>query len=127
MERSGIATGKGGEIEMEMPKYVREVLEKLEMAGYEAWCVGGCVRDILMGIAPHDYDITTNALPHEIKSLFKKTVDTGIKHGTVTVIIGNKPIEITTYRTENGYLDNRHPDKVEFVSDIKCLIVVLLQ
>ncbi|MBQ8203601.1 MAG: CCA tRNA nucleotidyltransferase [Clostridia bacterium] len=102
----------------EIPQQINKIIKKLEYAGFEAYMVGGCVRDILMGLTPHDYDITTSALPHQIKELFEKTVDTGIKHGTVTVIFDNMPVEITTYRCESGYSDNRRPDKVNFVSDL---------
>ncbi len=92
------------------------VIEKLEKSGFEAFAVGGCIRDILMGIPAHDYDITTNATTDEIKKVFSdcKTIDTGIKHGTVTVLIEKEPFEITTYRLESTYTDNRHPDKVIF-------------
>lgn len=106
-------------MELILPKYVNCVILSLESAGFEAYAVGGCVRDMLMGIVPKDYDITTNATPKQIKSIFKNTADTGIKHGTVTVISCGVPIEVTTYRTEYGYSDNRRPDKVEFVSNIK--------
>ena len=104
---------------IKIPQFISDTIKTLENAGFEAYIVGGCVRDILMGIAPHDYDITTSALPHEIKSLFEKTIDTGIKHGTVTVIKENIPIEITTFRTEGAYSDNRRPDNIEFVKDLK--------
>lgn len=103
----------------EAPKEVKFILSTLENAGYEAFCVGGCVRDILLSITPNDYDITTNALPNQIKSLFEKTVDTGIKHGTVTVIINTIPFEVTTYRTDGDYLNHRKPENVLFVSNIK--------
>lgn len=95
------------------------VLATLENAGFEAYVVGGAVRDSIMGKIPSDYDITTNALPKQIKALFPRTIDTGIKHGTVTVIDNKIGYEITTYRTEEKYADNRHPDKVEFVTDIE--------
>lgn len=104
---------------IKIPQFVSEAIKILENGGFEAYIVGGCVRDILMDIVPHDYDITTNATPYEIKSLFQRTVDTGIKHGTVTVLIGDRPIEITTYRTEGDYSDNRRPDNIEFVTDLK--------
>ncbi len=100
------------------PHYVSFCLENLTKNGHKAYLVGGCVRDMLMGKAPTDFDITTSALPEEIISLFDKTIPTGIKHGTVTVIIDNTPIEITTFRTEKGYTDSRHPDGVSFVSDL---------
>lgn len=104
---------------------IREEAEKalflLSNNGYEAYLVGGCVRDSILGRSFTDYDITTNALPFEIKTVFKnfKTIDTGIKHGTVTVVIGNLPIEITTYRIDGEYSDNRHPDKVIFSRNIR--------
>ncbi|MCQ2455706.1 MAG: CCA tRNA nucleotidyltransferase [Clostridia bacterium] len=105
---------------LNIPISVGDILLAIENSGFEAYIVGGCVRDLLMGKTPDDYDITTNALPKEIKSVFKNTADTGIKHGTVTVIDGNNtPFEVTTYRTESGYSDMRHPADVKFVSDIK--------
>ncbi len=102
-------------MDIKIPDNITEIIEKLEENGFEAYIVGGCVRDILMDITPHDYDVTTNALPNQVKSIFEKTVDTGLKHGTVTVISDNIPVEVTTYRTESGYTDNRRPDKVDFV------------
>ncbi len=102
-----------------LPKNINFVLKTLQKAGFEAYIVGGCVRDALMGIPPHDYDITTSATPDEVKVLFCHTVDTGIKHGTVTVIEDGEPIEVTTFRTESGYSDSRHPDNVLFVRDLK--------
>ncbi len=101
-----------------IPKNITFVLESLEKSGFEAYLVGGCVRDMLMNILPHDYDITTSATPDEIKSVFSHTADTGLRHGTVTVIEENEPIEVTTFRTEGDYTDSRHPDCVEFVRDI---------
>ena len=102
-----------------LPKEVKFIIDELISHGYEAYIVGGCVRDKIMGIVPHDYDITASAMPSEIKSIFKSTADTGIKHGTVTVIIGNKPFEVTTFRSEFGYSDSRHPDKVVFINNIE--------
>ena len=102
-----------------LPKEVKKILSVLNQSGFEAYIVGGCVRDILMGKAPHDFDITTSATPEQIKSLFNKTADTGIMHGTVTVIENGIPFEVTTFRTESGYSDLRRPDKVYFVKDIK--------
>lgn len=93
---------------------VKKCLSVLESAGFEAYIVGGAVRDFLLGITPDDYDITTNALPIDVKSLFKKTIPTGEKHGTVTVIMDNIPIEVTTYRVDESYTDMRHPDSVKF-------------
>jgi tRNA nucleotidyltransferase (CCA-adding enzyme) len=97
-----------------IPEYAQTVLKTLEDNGYEAYLVGGCVRDMLLGREPNDYDIATNALPTQVKECFAKTVDTGIKHGTVTVVVGNDTVEVTTYRTEHGYSDGRRPDSVEF-------------
>lgn len=102
-----------------LPEEVKKILSVLENKGFKAYIVGGCVRDILMEKTPHDYDIATSASPEQIKSLFNKTADTGIKHGTVTVIENGIPFEVTTFRTESGYSDLRRPDKVYFVKDIK--------
>lgn len=102
-----------------LPDSVKFVLDKLNFAGFEAYIVGGCVRDCLLGIEPDDYDICTNAKPYEIINLFDKTVKTGIKHGTVTVISGGSAVEVTTFRTDGEYADSRHPEKVTFVSDLK--------
>ena len=102
---------------MYLPKYVEETLQTLNEAGYEAYVVGGCVRDFVMKNQPHDYDICTSALPDEIESLFERTIPTGKKHGTITVL-KEEPLEITTFRTEEDYSDHRHPDTVKFVSKI---------
>lgn len=93
-------------------------LKTLESNGYEAYIVGGAVRDILMGLEPQDFDITTNAKPQEIMDIFEKTIPTGIDHGTVTVVLNNKSIEVTTYRNDGKYSDHRSPERVSFVSDI---------
>ncbi|MBQ9097628.1 MAG: CCA tRNA nucleotidyltransferase [Clostridia bacterium] len=95
-----------------------EIIEKLEKSGFEAYFVGGCVRDVLMGKHPGDIDITTSASPEEVIHIFEKTYPTGINHGTVTVAENGILAEVTTYRCEKGYKDFRHPDGVEFVSDI---------
>lgn len=95
------------------------VLEKFNEAGYEAYFVGGCVRDYLLNDDFSDIDITTNALPDEVKQIFKKSIDTGIQHGTVTILINGDSFEVTTFRTEDDYIDHRTPEKVEFVSDLK--------
>ncbi len=102
-----------------VPRPVLSALQALENAGYEAFMVGGCVRDMAMGQKPSDWDIATSAQPEQIKVVFskEKTVDTGIKHGTVTVISENLAMEITTYRTEGTYSDHRHPDVVEYTQD----------
>ena len=95
------------------------ILEKFNEAGYEAYFVGGCVRDYLLNDDFSDIDITTNALPDEVKKIFRKSIDTGIQHGTVTILINGDSFEVTTFRTEDDYIDHRTPEKVEFVSDLK--------
>ena len=104
-----------------LPQNVQTALDTLTAHGYEAYVVGGCVRDLLMGIPPHDYDICTGALPEETKACFKeyRVIETGIQHGTVTVLIDHEPFEITTYRTEGDYLDGRHPSSVSFTRDLE--------
>ena len=104
---------------LKIPEKIKFVLRTLTQNGYKAYIVGGCVRDSLLGITPSDYDVTTSAKPEEILGLFDKTVPTGLKHGTVTVIIENEPIEVTTFRTEGEYKDFRHPQNVEFVTDLR--------
>lgn len=103
---------------MRIPEKVNIIIETLTVAGYEAYAVGGCVRDTLLGKSPHDWDITTSANPMEIKELFSKTVDTGIKHGTVTVLLHGDQYEVTTYRIDGEYEDNRKPKSVEFTSSL---------
>jgi len=103
----------------EIPQAQEFIINRLAQNGHKAYIVGGCVRDILLGKTPDDYDITTSATPQEIITLFEKTIPTGIKHGTVTVVVDGTAVEVTTFRTENGYTDNRRPDEVNFVSDIK--------
>ena len=105
----------------EISRGARLVLERLHENGYEAYVVGGSVRNMMLGISVDDFDITTNALPNETKSLFPDftVVETGIKHGTVTVVVNGENVEITTYRTEGEYTDSRHPDKVEFTSSLE--------
>lgn len=97
---------------------VKICINELENHGFECFCVGGAVRDSILGQIPDDFDIATNALPSEVTKIFEKTIPTGIKHGTVTVIINNTPIEVTTYRTDGKYTDNRAPDSVTFVGSI---------
>ena len=103
-----------------LPSYVACALEKLNSCGYEAYVVGGCVRDTLMGREPNDWDITTNALPEQIITTFAefRVIPTGLKHGTVTVLIDEQPLEITTYRIDGEYTDHRHPDNVSFTSQL---------
>ncbi len=102
-----------------LPKNVSEIIHTLNNAGYEAYAVGGCIRDSILNRDPNDWDITTSAKPEIIKGLFRRTVDTGIEHGTVTVMVGNESFEVTTYRTDGEYLDSRHPSSVEFVTNLK--------
>ena len=103
-----------------VPEYVRRVLGALEEAGWESYAVGGCVRDALLGREPHDWDVTTAARPEAVKAVFagERIIDTGLKHGTVTLLTDGGPVEITTFRTEGDYTDARHPDRVSFVSDV---------
>ncbi len=103
-----------------LPQSVSMIIDKLEYNGFEAYIVGGCVRDSILGKKPNDYDIATSASPQEVKKCLYgyKTIDTGIKHGTVTVIVNGESIEVTTFRIDGAYEDNRHPMEVEFSSDI---------
>ena len=105
---------------MRLPEHILYCLDALENAGFAAWCVGGCVRDAVLGLTPNDYDICTAALPEQTEAVFQahKLVLAGKKHGTVGVIFDKDVVEITTFRTEGQYLDNRHPEWVEFVSDV---------
>lgn len=100
------------------PKYVISVLERLERNGFEAYMVGGCVRDAVMGRRPNDWDITTSALPDELIALFPHSHPTGLAHGTVTVIMRGSPLEVTTFRSDGEYKDHRRPDSVRFISDL---------
>ena len=105
---------------MFLPDNIRTLMDRLEKAGYRAYAVGGSVRDSLMGQSADDYDITTTALPCEIKEVFSdyRTIDYGEKHGTITVISGGSPVEITTHRLDGSYSDSRHPDKVVFTDSV---------
>lgn len=105
-------------MEIIIPQNILSVLNTLKQNGFDAFLVGGCVRDMLLGLTPTDFDITTSATPSQIKNFFERTVDTGIKHGTVTVIVDKTPVEVTTFRTEGDYNDSRRPDNVCFVTDI---------
>ena len=106
---------------MPLPSYVTSVIQTLNQAGYEAYVVGGAVRSWLLGAEIHDYDVTTSADPEEVKQVFhgRKIISTGIRHGTVIVLEQGVPVEITTYRTETGYSDHRHPDEVRFTTDLE--------
>lgn len=104
---------------IKMPVQAREIIEKLRYAGHEAYIVGGCVRDSILEKDPADWDITTSASPVEIKELFPYTIDTGIEHGTVTVMIDHQPFEVTTYRVDGKYQDHRRPTQVHFTKSLK--------
>lgn len=106
-------------MKIEMPGEVKFIISELENHDYEAFAVGGCIRDSLLGRTPDDWDITTSATPEEIKEIFQRTVDTGIKHGTVTVLIGKKAFEVTTYRVDGAYTDGRHPESVRYSKYLK--------
>ena len=107
------------EVKIPIPEEVNSILVKLQESGYEAYIVGGCVRDALLGREPNDWDITTSALPLEVKRIFVKTVDTGLQHGTVTVLAGGKGYEVTTYRVDGVYEDGRHPKEVTFTPSLR--------
>lgn len=104
---------------IELPEQVNFMINTLNRAGFEAYAVGGCVRDSIMGREPDDWDITTDASPQQVKKLFRRTVDTGIQHGTVTVMIGKSGYEVTTYRIDGEYEDSRHPKQVTFTKSLK--------
>lgn len=103
----------------EIPKKVEIIINTLEEAGFEAYAVGGCVRDALLGRTPNDWDITTSAKPEQVKVLFHRTVDTGIAHGTVTVLLEKDGFEVTTYRVDGEYEDGRHPKEVTFTASLE--------
>ena len=104
---------------IDIPEGANKVIEGLEAAGYEAYIVGGCVRDSILGRLPGDWDITTSARPEQVKEIFRRTVDTGIEHGTVTVMMGKEGYEVTTYRIDGEYSDHRRPDQVEFTASLE--------
>ena len=103
---------------MRLPKHVKAIIKTLEEAGFEGYAVGGCVRDTLLQKEPDDWDITTNASPTQVKELFYRTIDTGIQHGTVTVLIDKETYEVTTYRIDGEYEDSRHPKEVIFTANL---------
>ena len=104
---------------MNIPKQVVYIIEQLEKNGFEGFIVGGCVRDYILGFLPKDFDITTDALPQDIKNIFDYTIDTGIEHGTVTVVLDRQNFEVTTYRIDGEYKDNRRPENVTFSKKIE--------
>lgn len=106
-------------IHIEIPENVKFIIEKLENAGFEAYVVGGCVRDSLLNRTPNDWDITTSAKPEQTKAIFKKTFDTGIKHGTISILLGDDIYEVTTYRIDGEYEDSRHPKEVTFTANLQ--------
>lgn len=103
---------------IELPRQVKQIINTLQEHGYEAYAVGGCVRDAMLGKEPQDWDITTSALPMQVKALFRRTVDTGIQHGTVTVLLDKEGFEVTTYRVDGKYEDGRHPTEVAFTASL---------
>lgn len=107
------------EIKINLPEKVHTIITTLQQNGYEAYAVGGCVRDSILGRKPGDWDITTSAMPEETKALFEKTFDTGIEHGTVTVLLDKEGFEVTTYRIDGKYEDSRHPKEVTFTRSLK--------
>lgn len=106
-------------IQIRLPRKVHDIIETLQAAGYEAYAVGGCIRDSVLGKEPDDWDITTSAKPEEVKKLFHRTIDTGILHGTVTVMLEKEGFEVTTYRIDGKYEDSRHPKDVTFTANLK--------
>lgn len=105
-------------MKIQMPQKVSYIIEKLADYGYDAYAVGGCIRDSILGREPNDWDITTSALPGQVKAVFPKTIDTGIQHGTVTVMIDHEGFEVTTYRIDGEYEDMRHPKEVSFTNNL---------
>ena len=105
--------------DIRLPEKVNTVINILQNAGFEAFAVGGCVRDSILGKEPEDWDVTTSAMPEETKALFEKTFDTGIEHGTVTVLLGREGFEVTTYRIDGKYEDSRHPKEVTFTRSLR--------
>lgn len=102
-----------------LPRKVMMIINNLQLHGYEAYAVGGCVRDSILARRPEDWDITTSARPEEVKKVFRRTVDTGIEHGTVTVLLGKDSYEVTTYRIDGDYEDSRHPKEVQFTNRLE--------
>ena len=103
---------------IQLPVKVDNIIKTLEAAGYEAFAVGGCIRDSVLGRTPQDWDITTSAKPQDVKRLFSHTIDTGIQHGTVTVMLEHEGFEVTTYRIDGEYEDARHPKEVTYTVNL---------
>lgn len=110
---------KGEVMQLVIPEKVEMIINELENAGFEAYAVGGCVRDCLLKREPNDWDITTSARPEEVKMLFRRTIDTGLQHGTVTVMMDKEGFEVTTYRVDGEYEDGRHPKEVTFTASLE--------
>lgn len=107
------------DVKIKMPGKVNKIIGVLQEAGFEAYAVGGCIRDSLLGRTPNDWDITTSAKPMEVKALFSHTIDTGIQHGTVTILLDREGFEVTTYRIDGEYEDGRHPKEVSFTGSLE--------
>lgn len=110
---------EASKIQIFMPRKAKYIIETIQNAGFEAYVVGGCVRDSILGREPEDWDITTSAKPEQVKALFPRTIDTGIQHGTVTVMLDREGFEVTTYRIDGKYEDSRHPKEVTFTPNLK--------
>ena len=106
-------------IQIQIPEKAKYIIETIQNAGFEAYVVGGCVRDSILGRPPEDWDITTSARPEQVKQLFRRTIDTGIQHGTVTVMLDKEGFEVTTYRVDGKYEDSRHPKEVTFTPNLE--------
>jgi len=106
-------------MKISLPQNVKYIIKALQQQGHEAFAVGGCIRDSILGRIPEDWDITTSAMPEEVKGIFKRTFDTGIEHGTVTVLLDKVGYEVTTYRIDGKYEDHRHPTEVEFTRNLR--------
>ena len=107
------------EIRIQLPQKVKRIINTLTAAGFEAYAVGGCIRDSILGRQPEDWDITTSATPEQVKSLFPRTIDTGLQHGTVTVLLNGESFEVTTFRIDGKYEDSRHPKEVIFTPSLE--------
>lgn len=110
---------EASKVKISVPRKAKYIIETIRNAGFEAYVVGGCVRDSILGREPEDWDITTSAKPEQVKKLFPRTIDTGIKHGTVTVMLDKESFEVTTYRIDGKYEDSRHPKEVTFTPNLK--------